>query len=184
MKKRNADKLRLKVKRLIIRALFQFDVKPGMSTFAPAMILGLSNVYGNDPKVLADVSGYPVEQCEKTIANCRRAGIWRGETVRSLAWKDANADFAFLLDAMVAEGIIDRAADPKVTERGKQVREAREKAGKCIACGRDRDGEQKTCSRCRASVKASQDRRKRQKGGGAFTPKAQEIEPWYRAKPE
>lgn len=85
---------------------------------------------------------------------------------------------------MVAEGVIDRVADPKVTERGKKVRKAREAGGKCIACGRDLDGEQKTCSKCRASIKASQERRKQKKGVGAFTPKAQEIEPWYQAKPE
>lgn len=133
----------------------------GSPEWRPAMILGMSYIFGNDPDLLAFVSGYDAATCSNVLANCRKNGVWRGDKIRCRAWEKEGSEFAFLLDAMVVGGFISRKT--RTEEQEKAAAERRRllvESGLCANCGKRNDRDKKTCSACSSAVKASQLKRK------------------------
>lgn len=181
MKQKAREELNLKrIRKALYRLLMDWGWRPYSPEWKPGVILGLSYVYGNDPDVLARVSLQDRKLCASVIAQCRKNGIWRGDSVRCRAHHKENSAFAFLLDAMVAGGIISRqSVSGDVIKERRSKREQRVSAGLCANCGKSNDSEKRTCQACRESVKRSAAKKITRVASGDFTPKVVDSNPYY-----
>jgi len=152
------QRLRRKLFRLVSGCAVA-DWRPGDMLFNVAMVVLAGCFVGPEPSALSKASGVSEAVCERIGARCRKNRIWRNGKARG-HWDSEHGDFAFMLDVMVAAGIIVRPPDRALAAKRLAARQAAKDIGKC-GCGRalDQDG-YRTCSRCRQSVSASLSRRK------------------------
>lgn len=74
---------------------------------AMLLLLGLGRRKHLDD--LARMSGYPKPFVKKCLINLRASGVWRGEDRRT--WANWDHPASFVLDTLVAVGIVERVAD-------------------------------------------------------------------------
>jgi hypothetical protein len=144
-----------KVRRLIFRELRKLDFRPGAPSFRVGMVVMSIFMVGSKLGPLSELSGESEALCGRVVARCRKAGIVRGGKLR-VKWEDEQLGWLNIIcDVLVATGDITRGCDPKVSVKRAEVRASRKAAGLCGNCGRARDDDKQTCTRCREAVKKS-----------------------------
>ncbi len=142
-------------RRTIFREFTGMGFRPGRELGAATILAAISG-FGTDAGVLSEVTGFGEEFIAKVVKHVRKAGILRGQTLRTGGWdKQGGIGYvAVMLDAMVAAGDLYRPVDPK-----------RSAAQKARAVG----------SRHTRSVRAAL----RPAPGAIWTPKQTSGNPWY-----
>jgi hypothetical protein len=174
----------LKLRRAIFRAVQSIDRrwKPASHSFSCALVLAACHIAGEHVDAVSEISGFSREFCGRVVARLRKDRVLYAGKIR-INWEHENhGDIGFVLDALVAAGLVRRGADPKAVAEGKNRRAQRASDGRCVTCGGARESG-KTCAKCRASVKESAKRRADRRTKPE-TPSIVPTEAWYRSTPE
>lgn len=113
-------------RRTVFRVIQSIDKrwKPTDSAFSAAMVMAGIDGFGTDVGVLVELTGFSEPFVGQVLRRLRKSRLVVGQTMR-VQWDDTDAftgSVAFVADALVGAGLVDRTPDPKRSAAAKTRR--------------------------------------------------------------